>query len=88
MAQSYKRITAEKKLEAVYYSHIHSVKPTAKEWGTLLASIRYWRKQERELARLVGETNSSYKSSGEAGRKLAHPDLEMILPPGDLVEEE
>ena len=37
-------------------------------------------KKERELARLVGENKGGYKSSGEAGRKLANPELEMLLP--------
>ena len=32
------------------------------------------------MARLVGNNYGCFKSSGEAGRKLSHPELEILLP--------
>ena len=73
-------MNAVKKLQAVQDAKVQGAKPAAGLWNTRPATIRYWRKQEEELARLVGDNKGNYKHNGEAGRKLKHPELEMLLP--------
>ena len=77
---SYKTMTAAKKLEAVQDAKLQRVKRAARLWNTSPATIRYWKKQEEELAKLIGENKGKYKHNGEAGRKLKHLKLEMLLP--------
>ena len=73
-------MTAEKKLQAIKDAKLQGVKPAERMWNTSPATIRYWRKQEEELSRLVGDNKGSYKHNGQTGRKLKHPELEMLLP--------
>ena len=73
-------MTAEKKLQAIKDAKLQGVKLAARMWNTSPRTIRYWRKQEEELSRLVGDNKGSYKHNGQTGRKLKHPELEMLLP--------
>ena len=73
-------MTAEKKLQAIKDAKLQGVKPAARMWNTSPATIRYWRKQEEELSRLVGDNEVSYKHNGQSGSKSKPQKLEMVLP--------
>ena len=59
---------------------MQGVTPAAIMLNTSPATLRYWRKKEEEFSRLVGDIKGSYKHNGQTGRKLKHPELEMLLP--------
>ena len=54
--RAYKTKTAENKLQAIKDAMLQGVKLAARMWNASPATIRYWRKQEKELSMLVGDT--------------------------------
>ena len=65
--RAYKTMTAEKKLQAIKDAKIQGVKPAARMWNTSPATIRYWRKQEEELSRLVGDIREATSTMDKLG---------------------